>query len=133
VLSKASDIPIQIAHLAGWGGYDKQTDEALTVFANYSAENNLNENIYFDLSAVIRPVRNQGDSTQSNQTPKWYPEERYQRLTQQIKKVGLDRILFGTDWPDWNPQHYKNDIINNLKLSNKELDIIFNNKAPWFK
>lgn len=133
ILSKAPDVPIQIGHLAGWGGYDRQTDEALSIFADYSANNKLNTNIYFDLSAVIRPVRNQEDSTQSYQPPKWYPQKRYERLTQQIKKVGLDRILFGTDWPDWNPRSYKNDIVNKLNLSKNELDIIFSNKAPWFQ
>ena len=135
ILSKAPDVPVQIAHLAGWGGYDKQTDEALNVFATRISNNNLRDNIYFDLSAIIRPVRNSNtDSTKRTkiQNPEWYPGNRYSRVTEQLRKIGLDRILFGTDWPDWSPKKYKSDIINKLELTEKEQRIIFSNRAPWF-
>ncbi|MDZ7716479.1 MAG: amidohydrolase family protein [Balneolaceae bacterium] len=135
VLSQAPDIPVQIAHLAGWGGYDKQTDEALSVFAERISNNNLRDNIYFDLSAVIRPARNSNtDSakTDKNQSPDWYPQNRYVQVTEQLRKIGLDRILFGTDWPEWSPGKYKSDIIKKLKLTKKEQKFIFSNRAPWF-
>lgn len=131
VLSKALEIPIVIAHMAGWGGYDSATDDALSVFSDLASNDDLRDGIYFDLSAVIRPVRS---SRQENKdkTPEWYPEERYHRLVKQIKTVGIDRILFGTDWPEWTPQNYASDIIENLPLTCDEHQKIFSNRAPWF-
>lgn len=130
ILSKAPDVPVQIAHLAGWGGYDTHTDQALSVFAKHISNNKLRDNIYFDLSAVIRPARSSNiDSTRNND---WYPKNRYERVTEQLRKIGLDRVLFATDWPDWSPAEYKSDIIKKLKLTKKEQKIIFSNRAPWF-
>lgn len=132
LLAKAPDIPIQIAHAAGWGGYDVQTDHVLGVFANRSSNDKLGEHIYFDISAVIRPVKKQ-DSTATPEHSSWYPEKRYDRLAKQLRRIGLNRILFGTDWPDWSPADYKADIMEQLPLSKEELRIIFANRAPWFK
>lgn len=134
VLSQAPDIPIQIAHLAGWGGYDPETDKVLSVFAKRISNKNLRDNIYFDISAVIRPVGNiQEDSTETySKNPEWYPENRDRRLTKRLRKIGLNRILFGTDWPEWTPADYKSDIIKKLYLTKKELRTLFSNRAPWF-
>ena len=53
VLPKATDVPIQIAHLAGWGGYPAETDAALSVFAEAFASGDRRvTNVYFDLSAL---------------------------------------------------------------------------------
>ena len=37
VLGEAADVPVQIAHAAGWGGYGPETDAALAVFADAAA------------------------------------------------------------------------------------------------
>lgn len=128
VLSEAPGIPVQIGHMAGWGGYDPETDGALSAFADRAAEDDLRKNIYFDLSAVFRSPRDNGKS----QIPKWYPEKRYERLATQLRKIGIGRILFGTDWPEWTPQDYKSDITDKLPLTNSELRQILGNRAPWF-
>lgn len=129
ILSEAPEVPVQIAHLAGWGGYDKPTDEALGVFAERIANNNLGSNIYFDISAVVRPVSSAATSNGAD----WYPEQRYARLTKQLRKIGLDRILFGTDWPDWTPGKYKSDLEKNLPLTQAEFQTMYANRAPWFE
>lgn len=133
ILLEASDIPVQIAHMAGWSGYDVATDEALGVFADRISEGELKENIYFDLSAVIKPVSNKNISTDGGAKSNWYPQQRYERLVMQLRKIGLDQILFGTDWPEWTPADYKYDIREKIPLDENELQTIFTNRAPWFK
>lgn len=129
VLSKAPDIPVQIAHVAGWGGYDEATDEVLGVFAERISTNNLDKNVYFDISAVVKPASGKQNSTNSD----WDPQKRYDRLVTNLRKIGMDRILFGTDWPDWSPDDYKADLKNQLPLTQEELNTILSNWAPWFK
>jgi len=53
VLAKAPDVPVQIAHLAGWGGYGPETDAALSVFAKaLSSGDPRVSKVLFDLSLV---------------------------------------------------------------------------------
>lgn len=131
ILSQVPDIPVQIAHMAGWSGYDKATDEALAVFADRISKGELSDKVYFDLSAVIKSVSNESEPTADETKPDWYPQQRYERLVMQLRKIGMDRILFGTDWPEWTPSAYKSDIQNELPLDEKELQTIFTNRAPW--
>ena len=55
VLPFAPDVPVQIAHLAGAGGYDDPaTDEALAVFVDAIAKRDPRmKNVYFDASGMI--------------------------------------------------------------------------------
>jgi predicted TIM-barrel fold metal-dependent hydrolase len=54
ILSAAPHIPVQVAHLAGSGGYDDpQTDAALSVFLNAIAHHDPRiSHLYFDISGV---------------------------------------------------------------------------------
>src|SRR5207249_9333537 len=53
VLPEAPDIPIQIAHLAGWGGYDNATDEAAAVFGEALSKHDPRvAHLYFDLTTI---------------------------------------------------------------------------------
>lgn len=130
VLSKAPNVPIQIAHMAGWGGYDPSTDRALNVFVREAQRGNLGDSVYFDISAVIRGVNK--EQKKAIQNSSWYPENRYKRLVKQLRKLGTDKVLFGTDWPEWSPRDYKKDIKENLSLTKSELKEILTNRAPWF-
>jgi hypothetical protein len=56
VLPAAPDVPVQIAHMAGWGGYDRDTDEALGAFIEAIRSCRLKrDDLYFDFSAVVLP------------------------------------------------------------------------------
>lgn len=138
VLPKAPDIPVQIAHLAGWGGYDEATDGALSAFVDWLAEKKRrHNNLYFDVSAVIRQVRGASPPGASSDIKlvgqAWWPEKRYQRLVERLRKLGLSRILFGTDWPEWTPRSYAADIEKNLLLEKHELRALLTNRAPWLR
>jgi len=125
ILPKAPDVPVQIAHMAGWGGYDPATDSALGVFA----EGLSRDDVYFDLSAVVRAARDSGDVANSE----WWPETRYERLIERIGILGLERVVFGTDWPEWTPGSYRTDLETNLALSPDEFQALLTNRAPWLR
>jgi len=53
VLPRAPDVPIQIAHLAEWGGFGAETDAALSVLAEAFASSDPRvSHVYFDVSQV---------------------------------------------------------------------------------
>lgn len=85
VLPQAGDVPVQIAHAAGWGGTDANTFEALGAFAGaLAARPALGRNLYFDLAAVF------GDQT---------PDEDAARLAALIQRIGPAHFVAASDWP----------------------------------
>lgn len=127
VLYRVEELPVQIAHLAGWSGYDHATHEALGVFVEAIEQNRL-PNVYFDISAVIK-----GPAKTGEEESEGFAANRYSRLVTRLRTIGMERILFGTDWPEWQPQDYVTDLMRNLPLKPDELKIILNNRVPWMK
>ncbi len=84
VLPEAPDIPIQIAHLAGGGGYDDPAiDEALTVFAEAIGRNDSRvRNVYFDVSGIAI-------------TGMW--EDKADLVLRRMRQIGMKRLLYGSD------------------------------------
>ena len=83
LLAAALDIPVQIAHLAGAGGYNDTTDSALRVFTDALAKHDARmKNVWFDVSAVVRPGM---------------PLAELQRIAARIRQIGVDRVLYGSD------------------------------------
>jgi predicted TIM-barrel fold metal-dependent hydrolase len=115
VLANAPDIPVQMAHLAGWGGYGSGTDEALRVFAEaFVAQDRRVANLYFDLSGI---------GTVSNETG--------QLVVQRIRQIGVDRMLFGIDRASAPEQVWQS--LNQLPLTPEEIRRIAANLAPYFR
>lgn len=118
------NVIVQVAHTAGWGGYDDATDAALAVLADHVASGG--SRVWFDVSAVVRcSITKAGDVNGACRT--------YGRLVQRLRATGLDRVLFGTDWPDWTARAYAKDLERSLPLDHHELDTLLENRAPWFE
>ena len=83
VLPSASDVAVQIAHLAGAGSYDVATDQALGVFAEAITKRDpRTKHLYFDVSGVVEPDT---------------PVEKANLIASRIRQIGVERILYGTD------------------------------------
>ena len=83
-LPEAPDSVVHIAHLAGWGGYGAETDQALGVFANAAAAKDRRvSNLYFDVAVVVP-----GASPETKAT-----------IARRIRQIGLTRMLFAIDGP----------------------------------
>ena len=83
VLPIARHSVIQIAHLAGPGGFDLRSDEALQVFIAAIQEHDPRmKHVYFDISGVAGV----GD---------W--REHKQIIAERVREIGTKRILWGSD------------------------------------
>ncbi len=137
VLPVAPDIPVQIAHMAGWGGYDRTADAALSIFADKCASKAaVCDHLYFDISGVLVPPSAANAPEGSDlrfmyDHQKDFPEGP-DRLAANLRRVGLKRILFATDWPVATPKDYIKLLRTDLRLSPTEIDQIFRNVAPYF-
>lgn len=121
ILPEASDIPVQIAHLSGWGGFDDETDQALEVLAEaVEAGDPRTANLYFDLSAVV--FSSQPDSVK-------------QLIVRRIRQIGTQRMLFAVDAGD-GAEPAAQEAWENLKLlplDDAELHTIAENLAPYLR
>ena len=87
---------VVLAHMSGWGDYDKPTDDALNVINAYIHKTGSgNKNLYFDLSAVL-PIEVVKEHQSAKGKESW---EALPALKKRIKQIGVEHILFGTDWP----------------------------------
>jgi predicted TIM-barrel fold metal-dependent hydrolase len=83
LLAAAPRVPVQIAHLAGAGGYNSETDSALGVFAEAITKHDVRmKNVWFDATVVVRP----------NMSP-----DDLQRIAARIRQIGVERLLYGSD------------------------------------
>jgi predicted TIM-barrel fold metal-dependent hydrolase len=120
ILPSAPDVPVQIAHLAGGGGYS--SDDALAVFAEaLAARDPRVRHVYFDIAT---------DVTEST------PDATLRVITARLRQIGLDRILFGADTPiDGRPAPLQAwaTFRRRIPLSNDELRVIASNVAPYLR
>ena len=116
LLSAAPDTPVQIAHLAGWGGYGAETEAAFAVFAEAAASNDPRmRHLYFDISGV------DFDGT---------PADTKALLVRRIRQVGVERVLFAIDGPvSRDPWEH----VRALPLEAGELATLAGNLAPWLR
>ena len=100
VLAQFPDVPIHIAHMAGWGGYDEWTDAALAEFAAALGDGRLESSgLWFGLGAVVfQPAAAGQDTARARMI-----EESNARLVERIRQLGPDRVTYATDWPSWPP------------------------------
>ena len=121
LLPEAPDVTVQLAHLAGSGGFDDPAvDEALGVYAEAIARNDPRmKNVYFDVSGLAG-------------LGKW--EQRAPLAVARMRQLGINRLVYGSDAP----------IAGNLPsevyarwrqtpLTGDEFRVIENNAAPYLR
>ena len=85
LLSRAPDVVVQVAHLAGSGDYPDDADRAMDVFASaIERRDPRTRHLYFDQTTVA--------------TPETTPEQGA-RIARIIRRVGAERVFFGSDMP----------------------------------
>jgi len=121
LLPAAADVPVQIAHLAGSGGYPATTDSALGVFADAIAKRDPRmKNVWFDATVVVR----------SGMLP-----EDLERIAARIRQIGMERVLYGSDAAA-SPATYPQagwTAFQQLPLTTAEFRVIANNVAPYMR
>lgn len=121
LLPAAPDVPVQIAHLAGSGGYDDATDAALGVLAEaITSRDPRTKNVWFDAASVV-----QAD----------LPDERLRQIAARIRQIGVERVLYGSDAAA-SPEAYPQagwTAFRRLPLSEDEFRVIAGNVAPYMR
>lgn len=130
ILAEAPDLPVQIAHMVGWGGYDEGTDQAFATFIEALRSGGLRRELYtFDLAAVvIPPERAEPDTAMVRQLT-----EANATLARRIREVGTDRVLYATDWDALPIDGYLEVVRQRLPLEEAELTDILDNVGPLFR
>jgi predicted TIM-barrel fold metal-dependent hydrolase len=121
LLTAAPDVPVQIGHLAGAGGYDAATDSALSVFTDAIAKHDGRmKNVWFDTTVVVRP----------NVSP-----DDLQRIAARIRQIGVERVLYGSGAPA-NPLMYPKAgwaAFQRLPLAPAEQRVVATNIPPYMR
>lgn len=121
LLAAAPNVPVQIAHLAGSGGYDDATDAALGVFADAIKRHDARtKNLWFDATTVV-----QAD----------LPAARLRQIAARIRQIGVKRVLYGSDAavsPDTYPRAGW-AAFRRLALREAEFRRIANNLTPYMR
>jgi predicted TIM-barrel fold metal-dependent hydrolase len=121
VLPGALEVPVQIAHLAGPGGYDDPAvDEALGVFVSAIANGDPRmRNVYFDISGVAGIGR-------------W--TDKAATIAERIRQLDVRRVLYGSDGAvgDFRPREMR-EAFRKLPLSEAEFLTIETNVAPYMR
>lgn len=122
VLPAAPDVPVQIAHLAGAGGYDDPAiDQAIGVFADAIAKNDRRmSRVYFDVSGIAGPGN-------------WV--DKGPAIAIRIRQLGLQRVLYGSDGAVTESSRPREAwaAFRRLPLSEGELESIARNEAPYMR
>ena len=121
LLPEAPDVVVQIAHLAGGGGYnDPAADAALQVFVDAIARKDPRmKNVYFDVSGIAI-------------SGMW--EKNADLVVKRIRQIGTSRLLYGSDAPT--PDNLPKDTLkrwHSMPLTREEFRAIDNNVAPYLR
>jgi len=119
LLPAAPDVPVQIAHLTGSGGYDETIDSSLGVFTEAIARHDARmKNVWFDVAVVVRPGM---------------PQDRLQQIATRIRQIGVERVLYGSDAAMSADAYPKAGwaAFRQLPLSDAEFRTIANNITPY--
>lgn len=119
LLPEAPDVTVQIAHLAGGGGYDDPAiDEALSVHieAIERADPRI-KNVHFDVCGIAIPGM-------------W--EDKASLIVKRIRQIGTQRVLYGSDAATSGEFTFKDALQrwHKLPLTQEEFGLIENNVAP---
>jgi predicted TIM-barrel fold metal-dependent hydrolase len=121
LLAAAPDVTVQIAHLAGSGGFDSTAEAALNVFTDAIAKRDSRmKNVWFDATVVVRPAMS--------------PDE-LQQIAKRIRQIGVERVLYGSDAAA-SPLTYPKAgwaAFQRLPLTSAEFRTIANNVAPYMR
>ena len=130
VLPAAPDVPIQVAHMGGPGGFGPGTRAAANAFAAAIEDHPARtRNLLFDLSGVPHPeYLARGDTALVRRI-----RELNRAFADAIRRLGFDRVVYGTDWPAVSMPRYLEGLRQDLPLSDEEFRDLVDDPAPYLR
>jgi predicted TIM-barrel fold metal-dependent hydrolase len=130
VLPAAPDVPVQVAHMGGPGGFGPGTRASIRAFA--AALNDHPErtrNLVFELSAVPHPTYlASGDTALERRI-----EDLNRAFVEVAREIGFDRIVYGTDYPLVSMPRYLEGLRSSLPLTEEEFRDLVDDPAPYLR
>ncbi|MCB9080151.1 MAG: serine hydrolase [Lewinellaceae bacterium] len=122
ILASLAFVDLQIAHFGTSGGFNDRTKQVLDSFLGLFAQNHpiSRHRIRFDISAV-------GLDKDSEGVAKLTASE-WQELATYVRRLGPERIVFGTDYPLYTATEYAQILLDKLELSPMELQQLLQSK-----
>lgn len=123
ILAKIKPLKLQIAHFGTSGGFNKKTKDVIDAFIKQFETNPKikKHKILFDISAVALDKDSEG-------VPK-LTDEQFTELAVYARKLGMKKIMFGTDYPLYSAQEYLEILRKRVKLTNAEIKQMLKNKS----
>lgn len=122
VLAGLEYVNLQIAHFGTSGGFNHKTKDVIDAFIELFQSNHpiSKHKITFDISAVCLDKDAEGVSKLTT--------KEFDELAEYSRKLGFDRIVFGTDYPLYGSYEYLNVLIMKLKLTEDEVTVLMEDK-----
>lgn len=115
ILTDIDQVQLQIAHFGTSGGFNDKTMRFLDEYLLLKNQNKIpiRHSILFDISAVALNKNNEGISKLS--------KIEFLKLKEYVEKIGIENIVFGTDYPLYNSAEYIKILKEKLDFSNEDL------------
>jgi len=120
ILNEVGPLQLQIAHFGTSGGFNEKTKRFIDAFVDIRNANRIDSKhkILFDISAVALDKDSEGVSKLT--------EEEFKELKKYIHKIGIEHIVFGTDYPLYRSEEYYKILKEKVGLTTDELTQITN-------
>ena len=123
VLKDVKPETLILAHMGGWMNWEEVMERLAPVVADYNSSSDEGKGVYLDTAFSIGEIDWLDESYHKS-----YHQMSDDCFKRMVKVFGADRILFATDSP-WADQKEYVDRINNMGLSENELEKIFHINA----
>jgi predicted TIM-barrel fold metal-dependent hydrolase len=123
ILADLKPLKIQIAHFGTSGGFNAKTKSVIDAFIKQFETNPKikKHRIVFDISAVALDKDSDG--------VKKLTDAEFAELAVYARKIGFDKIIFGTDYPLYTATEYLKILKERLKLTDAEVSEILKEKG----
>ncbi len=121
ILHDLPALKISIAHFGTSGGFNEKTKRVLNAFVDLYEIKRIpsRHQLFFDISAVALDKDSDG-------VPK-LSEKEFEELNAYIHQLGVEKIIFGTDYPLYTTEAYHAILKNKLDLTEEELSVVQQN------
>lgn len=122
ILGDVGPVELRIAHFGTSGGFSQRTRGFLNAFIEkLNTDPKLDKHkITFDISAVALDKDSEGIRKLT--------DDEFAVLARYIRRLGLSRIAFGTDYPLYTPKEYMDILRRRVKLTEREFNLMLKTK-----
>lgn len=125
VLGPFPEVPVVIAHLGGSGGYGPWTRTVFRTLRNWlraSETSGTPRRVYFDISAVVLEQPSEGVPATT--------DTEVAMLREDLRAASLDRIIYGSDYPVFDPPRGRVALQQRVGFSAEEVALISRGPMP---